>query len=164
MVSSSIMSKSVYLPLIWRPGVWAVLALSAVSFLIPASSESLVIFQVFKATVQLDTELPGKAVMASQLDSNNATLSTGDKYEMFYLVFWKYIPASNLSGRQKLECDWMSQASAVWKHTYHPFYLIKSQHNARYDVSVCNTMTDLLCITTLGSSWEEPARAPTPPW
>ena len=63
MVTSSIISKSVYLPLTGRREVWDVLALSAVTSLLPAYSESLILFQVFKATVQSDTDIPRKVVM-----------------------------------------------------------------------------------------------------
>ena len=115
MVSSSIISKSVCLPLTGQNGVLAILALSDVSSLLPACSESLVVFQVFNSTVQPDTDLPIKAVMVSRLESNNTTLPTGDQYAMFSLAVCKYIPASKFTLRRKLECDWMLQVSAVWK-------------------------------------------------
>ena len=97
------------------------------------------------------------------LKSNNAMLPTGDKYVMFSLSVWKYIPASNFARQWKLECDWMLQASAVWKHTFPPPFPIKAHYNAQYDVSVGITMTDLMHVTVPVCSWEDPACAPTPP-
>ena len=66
MVSNAIIYKSTFSLLSGRQGVWEILALFAVSSLLPASSDYLVVFQVFRSTFQSDTELPINATMASR--------------------------------------------------------------------------------------------------
>ena len=104
-VSSAIMSKSIFSLLSGWCGVWAILALSDVSSILPTSSESLAVFQVFKATFQLDTNIPGKSVMASWCESNNATSPTGEQCAMFYLDVGNICP------------PWTSPSGGRWNAT-----------------------------------------------
>ena len=64
-------------PLFKQHGVWDILYLSAVSSLLPESSD---------ATVQLETNVYGKATMALQCNSNNVTYPTGKQCAFFPLA------------------------------------------------------------------------------
>ena len=161
MVSSSIMYKFVCLYLTGRREVLSVLDLSVVSSKLPLSSESMVLFQVFKETVQPETDLPGKAVMTLRWVSNNATLPTREQYAMFTLDLWKYIPASIFALAAEVEM-WLDVVCRLETHVP-SLVSIKAQYNARYDVYECSTMTDLSWVTAPGCSWEDSLRTPTSP-
>ena len=63
MISSAVMSNSTFYLLPGRSKFCSILSLSSVYFLLPEYSESLVVFQVFRTTVQSKTNIPAKGAV-----------------------------------------------------------------------------------------------------